>query len=421
MKALVFEKNFFRLAATKLLGTLSGGAFTGPLSPLRWLDIPEPTLPAPDWMLVETSLCGLCGSDYKQVFLDGAADNPMTSVISFPQVLGHEVVGTIVEVGAQVKGRRVGERIVLYPNLSCGMRGLTLCSWCEIGAFPLCLNVTHGNLPSGIHTGNCSTAIGGMAPIIPVHAQQCLGIPDGITDEAAVLSDPFGVSFHAILKAPPPPNGTVLVYGCGTLGLLAILILKRVFPRVRVLAVARFPHQAQFARQLGADDVWFHRPKVELIHRVGEATQSKVQTPWAGLPMLAGGVDVVYDTVASAETLEVGVRICRARGSLVIIGVGTPQRFEWTPIYYKELNLVGSNAFGVERFAGREQNAIDWYFEWLNEGPFDATSILTHRFPLHAFKKAFGACYRQGESRAVKVLFDHRFEHRVGEADVQSK
>ena len=94
MKALVYVNDLSRLAATKLLGSLFPRAFVGPLAPLQLREIPDPELPAPDWLTIRTRLCGLCGSDYKQVFMNGAIDNPMTALISFPQVLGHEVVGT---------------------------------------------------------------------------------------------------------------------------------------------------------------------------------------------------------------------------------------------------------------------------------------------------------------------------------------
>src|SRR5690606_28870245 len=105
-------------------------------------------------------------------------------------------------------------------------------------------------------------------------------IPDGVSDEQAVLGDPFSVSFHAILKAPPPEQGQVLVYGCGTLGLLAIAILRAIHPTVRVLAVARYEHQARLARQLGAHVVLPHRPTRELVNRVAGETGASLNEPW---------------------------------------------------------------------------------------------------------------------------------------------
>jgi threonine dehydrogenase-like Zn-dependent dehydrogenase len=244
---------------------------------------------------------------------------------------------------------------------------------------------------------------------VPAHESQWIPIPDEISDEAAVLADPFSVSFHAILHVPPTAGGTALVYGCGTLGLLAIAILRMLHPDVRILAVARFQHQALLAEKLGAERVLRHRPPRAIVEAAAEATGADLVEPWRGLPVLNGGVDTIYDTVSSPETFEVGVRSVRSRGSIVALGVEPPRRFEWTPLYFKEISVVGSNGFGIEEYQGRRQHAMEWYFEFVRAGRIDITSIITHRFPLDEYREAFMTCYAQGEHGAVKVLFD-RFD-----------
>jgi threonine dehydrogenase-like Zn-dependent dehydrogenase len=231
-------------------------------------------------------------------------------------------------------------------------------------------------------------------------------VPDYVSDEAAVLADPFAVSLHAILHVPPSPGGTVLVYGCGTLGLLAIAILRLLHPEVLVMAVARFEHQAQLAERMGAARVLRHRPQRAILEAVGEATGADVVEPWRGLPQLNGGADAVYDTVSSPETFEVGVRAVRSRASIVALGVEPPRRFEWTPLYFKEISIVGSNGFGIEEYAGRRQHAMEWYFAFIRTRKLDVTPIITHRFPLEAWREAFMTCYAQDRHAAVKVLFD---------------
>ncbi len=406
MRALLFEHSMARLAATKLLSAVSPQAYVGPTAPMQLREIPAPSLPAPDWAVVRTKLCGLCGSDYKQVFLNGRLDNPMTALISWPQVLGHEVVGLIDEVGPAVSDRRVGERVVLNPWLSCAPRGLPPCEWCQRGNLAQCSNFTRGVVSTGIHTGTSATATGGYAQRVPAHASQWMPVPEEVRDDAAVLADPFSVSLHAILRSPPPEAGAALVYGCGTLGLLAIAILRALHPDVRVLAVARFDHQAVLAEQFGAERIIRHRPTRRIIAEVAELTAADTLEPWRGLPMLNGGVAVVYDTVSAAETLEVGVRVARSRGSIVVIGVEPPRRFEWTPLYFKEISLIGSNGFGIEEYAGRRQHAMEWYFEFIRTKGIDVTPIITHRYPLDGYRKAFMVCHAQGEHGAVKVLFD---------------
>jgi threonine dehydrogenase-like Zn-dependent dehydrogenase len=225
-----------------------------------------------------------------------------------------------------------------------------------------------------------------------------------------VLADPFSVSLHAILKRPPEPGRVALVYGCGTLGLCAIEILRRLYPESPVLAVARFAHQRRIALQLGAQEVLSHEPADAIIAQVGRVTAADALKPWFGKPMLNGGVDVVYDTVGYPATIEVGVRITRPRGAIVVTGVEMPRRFEWTPLYFKELHLIGSNAFGAEDFAGRRRHAMEIYLDLVRERRVDVTPILTHRFALSEYREAFRACHDQGRSGAVKVLFGYPAE-----------
>ncbi len=411
MRALVFDHSLPRLVATKMLASLTPRAFVGPLAPMQMRELPDPVPPADDWVVVRTALCGLCGSDYKQVFLNGRIDNPMTALVSFPQVLGHEIVGTIESVGPAVTRRRVGERVVVNPWLSCAPRGIRPpCAACAAGDLSLCENFARGHLARGIHTGNSSTATGGFAPLLPAHESMCFPLPPEVSFETAVLADPFSVSFHAVIRNPPPEGGTALVYGCGTLGLLSIAILRRLYPGMRIGAVARYPHQRRLAQQLGAGEVFDWRPTGRLIEEVATWCGAEVLRPWNGQPMLNGGVGVIYDSVGSAESLEVGVRVARPRSRIVVTGVEIPRKFEWTPMYFKEISLVGSNAFAVEEYGGRRQHAMEWYLELARSGDVDLNALLTHRFALVDYREAFMACYDQGRSGAVKVLFDFRQE-----------
>ena len=173
-----------------------------------------------------------------------------------------------------------------------------------------------------------------------------------------------------------------------------------------MLAVARFDHQARLAERFGAERVLRHRPTRAIVETVAEETKADLVEPWRGLPVLNGGADVVYDTVSSPETLEVGVRIARSRGAVVALGVEPPKRFEWTPLYFKEISIVGSNGFGIEEFDGRRLHAFEWYFEFVKAKRIDCTPIISHRFSLDAYREAFMTCYSQGDHGAVKVLFD---------------
>jgi threonine dehydrogenase-like Zn-dependent dehydrogenase len=131
--------------------------------------------------------------------------------------------------------------------------------------------------------------------------------------------------------------------------------------------------------------------------------------PLQGLPMAhPGAVDVVYDTVGKPETFEVGVRVLTSRGTLVKAGVHAPGRWEWSPLYFKEISWVGSNAFGVEEVDGQRKHAIVHYLDLVVDGRIDLRPMLTHTFRLEQWRDAFLAIANQGDSGAVKVAFDQR-------------
>ena len=365
----------------------------------------------PDWVITRPRLSGVCGSETKLVlgdFTSGDVDNPMAAFSSIPHIPGHEVVAEVVELGPEASGLEVGQRVLLNPWLSCGPRGVTpMCAACQRGELNLCWSFTTGALGPGVHVGVATDAPGGWADLMAAHDSMLIPIPDDVTDEVAVLADPFAVSLHAILRCPPPPNGRVLVYGAGALGMTSIAILRSLYPDVEVAVVARFPAQAELAIKFDATLVLPHEPRSELVEALADWSGGVLHTAFAGLPMAhPGGIDVVYDTVARPETLEVGVRLLAERGSLVQTGVHTPGRWEYTPIYFKELSIVGSNAFGVEEVEGVRQHAIRHYLDLVRAHRIDLSGMLTHRFPLDRWHDAFRALSVQEDSGAIKVAFE---------------
>ncbi|MGD1102658.1 MAG: alcohol dehydrogenase catalytic domain-containing protein [Terriglobia bacterium] len=407
MKAIVFRYSLPRFVFAYLLGIITPRAYLGAPGPLALEEIAEPPLPADDWVVVRTRLCGICGSDLKQVFLHGNFDNPLTALISFPAVLGHEVVGTIERVGPRVTSRRVGERVVLNPWLSCGPRGITPpCDACQRGQYFSCQHFTDGYLPPGIHIGNCRAASGGYAAFMAAHQSQLFPIPEEVSFDQAVLADPFSVSLHAILKSPPSEGDLALVYGCGTLGLLSIAILRALFPTARVIAIARYPHQEELAREWGAERVIRARDPVEIIETIAGMVNVPVLRPHHGKPWLLRGVDVIYDTIGSPESFEIGVRVARPRANIIVTGVDKPARFEWTPLYFKEIALVGSNAFGVENFEGTSSHAMEIYLRLVAQKRLDPARLITHRFRLDQYQEAFVVGRQKAKHRTVKAMFD---------------
>ena len=373
-------------------------------------DIDDARLVRPDWVITRPILSGICGSDAKLVlgdFSTGDIDNPMAAFSSLPHVPGHEVVAEVVALGPAATGLDVGQRVVLNPWLTCGPRGITPpCPPCAAGDLSLCWSFTKGDLGPGVHLGVITGAPGAWAELLAAHDSMLIPVPDGISDEAAVLADPFSVSFHAIVRHPPPAGGRALVYGAGALGLTSVAILRALYPDVEIGVVARFEAQQEMARRFGASVVFTHEPRLALVEALAEWSGAVLHQPLDGLPVThPGHIDVVYDTIAKGETLEVGVRVLAERGRLVYTGVATPERWESTPIYFKEITLAGSNAFGMEDLDGVRQHAIAHYLQLVADGRLDITPMLTHRFDLDQWWPALKAIARQDESGALKVAF----------------
>jgi len=363
----------------------------------------------PDWVVTRPYLTGICGSDVKFIlgdFEEGDMDNPMASFSSLPTVPGHEVVAEVVALGPEAEGVAVGQRVVLNPWLTCAPRGVDpVCPACQAGELSRCWSFRTGEIGDGVHVGVATKAPGGWAELLAAHDSMLFGVPDALTDEQAVLADPFAVSFHALLRHPPPPSGRVLVYGAGALGLTGVAVLRALWPEVEVGVVARFPAQAETARRFGASLVVAPEPIAETIEVLARWSGG-VLHPGPGLPMAhPGGLDMVYDTIAKPGTLEAGVRLLKDGGTLLYTGVATPGRWEWTPVYFKELSIVGSNGFGVEELDGVRQHAIAHYLDLVADGRIDLTGMVTHRFGLEEWWGAVTSLADQEQSGAIKVAF----------------
>ena len=396
MKALVFRHSLAREAVSTIGGRFDRRAFVSRFAPVRVEDVDELPLPADDWVRVETTCSGLCGSDVKQILLNGARDNPLTALVSFPHVLGHEAVGRRAD---------TGERVVLNPWLSCGPRGVDPpCDACLAGRFPWCRCFGSGSLPVSIHLGNCAGAAGAHAERFAAHVSQLFVIPDGVPDEAAVLADPVSVSLRSILLAPPEPGQPVLVYGSGTLALAAIALLRHLYPETEVWAATRTGRRSALATRLGAHAVLSSAPD-ELVAEVAARVGATPLRPWSKRDWLQVGPAVVYDTIGSTQTVETSLRLLGTSGTLIVSGVEPPKRFEWTPLYFKELRVIGSNGFGIEEVGGVAKHAMLHYFDFIADG-FDLTPVITHRFPLDQWARAVLTVKNARRTGAVKVLLE---------------
>ncbi|MBU0719692.1 MAG: alcohol dehydrogenase catalytic domain-containing protein, partial [Planctomycetes bacterium] len=254
MKALVYRRSIPRYVLLKLLGPRFRRLYSSGLAPFSLCAIPEPELPTEQWVRIAPQLAGLCGSDIATIC---AKNSPyLAPTTSLPFVLGHELVGHITEVGREVTGLVVGDRVVLHPALGCRARGIeSMCDACAGGREALCRNITRGDVSSGIQIGYCRSTGGGFGESLVAHQSQVYRVPDGVPDEAAVLIEPFACALHGALRVNLTEDDTALILGCGAIGLLTIAALRATGCRARIVAAARYEHQKQHALRLGADEV----------------------------------------------------------------------------------------------------------------------------------------------------------------------
>ena len=405
MLALQFHMKLTKLIKSYVRGLINSSGYWKKGGMLSIDQVPFPTLVSDDWVVVKTVYCGICGSDMKEVSLDGARDNPLQSFISFPHIIGHEVVGIIDEVGPKVERVKIGDRVVINPWFSCEPRGITpLCPRCQKGDITHCSNFQRGQLPIGMHLG-VTRGFGGYAPYVAVHQSQCFVIPEKISFEQAVLADPFAVAFHSCLLLNPEPNQLILVYGLGVVGLLTLMCLKNVFNIKHVVGVGRYDFQKEIALRLDAKHIFMSKGS-KLVEEVASYTNAELLTPDRGSKWALDGVDGIIDTIGSADSLEAGIRFLTTRGKLVFTGVSTPRRCENTPHYFKELEIIGSCGASIEEFQGKRASAFQFFLDFCAEKIIDPAFMLTHKFSLEQYQRAFDTLAGKLNSKAIKVAFD---------------
>lgn len=405
MKALTFHPTIPRFVATKFLGTLRREALWGRFAPLQLRDIPDPRLPADDWVRVAVRLGGICGSDLHTIQLD--ASPALSALTSFPFVLGHENVGTIAEVGGGVRDLRPGQRVTVEPTLPCLARGLAdPCPPCAAGDYNLCLRVAEGHLAPGLMIGACRDTGGSWASNFVAHRSQVFPVPEGVSDENALLAEPLAVAAHAIVTYRPADTETVLVVGGGVIGQCAIAALRASGSRARIIALVKYAYQGEGARRSGADEVVRLQRGDGHYPAIADIVRGRLRRPMMGKRLLLGGADLTLECVGSARSIDDSLRLTRPGGRVVILGLASWARsVDWTPVWLKELQVTGSYIYRWESWQGRRVRTMDIALEWLARGQADLGHLVTHRFPLEEFRQALRTAMGRAATRAFKVVF----------------
>jgi threonine dehydrogenase-like Zn-dependent dehydrogenase len=360
---------------------------------MPWLSLSRydpPALPGSEWVRVRPRLAGVCGTDLG--LLTGHASSILSPFASFPAVLGHEVVGVVEE---------SGQRVVIDPVISCQMRGLDPCRWCAAGAARFCERAADGNLSPGLLVGYCADLPGGWSTGMIAHRSQLHAVPDELSDEAAVLVEPFSVALHAVLAAPPQPGEQVLVIGAGTLGLCAVVALRLMAPEARITAVARHPVQRRLAERFGATIA------TSAVQAAVREAGARAHRSILGRTVLTGGFGQVYDAVGSQSSLADAVRVAAPQGRVVLLGgPGELGGMDWTLAWARELRIDGTYTYGREPSLGGA-HTMDEAMRLLAANPqLPLGELVTHRFGLEDWRRAMAAALHRGRSGALKVVFE---------------
>ncbi|MEJ2102827.1 MAG: alcohol dehydrogenase catalytic domain-containing protein, partial [Desulfobacterales bacterium] len=328
MRTIYFEKNIPKILLTKALQPIWPAVIYSRLSPTRFVNVPAKPLPGPSWVRVRNRLGGICASDLHLLFVDG---DPRISPAALPGTeriyLGHEVLGEITEVGADVTTLSAGDRVILsHPESNCLNQEITPpCRQCRDGNPTLCENASSGRELEGLG--------GGWSDGFTAHKTMVYKVPDELADDTAVLIEPLAVGVHTALRCLPGPAGCALVVGSGMIGLAVIAALRAFSPECHISAMARYPRQVEMAGRLGANEVIAREDPYLAAERI---TSGKLYTGLFKNRMLLGGFDVVFDCVGSEKTLQDSLRWTRAGGTVVLAGVSLkPMHIDLTPVWYQ--------------------------------------------------------------------------------------
>jgi threonine dehydrogenase-like Zn-dependent dehydrogenase len=407
VKAVTFAAPIPRYLATAAAGRVSERLFVGPHACTRLGETASPALPGPEWVRVRTRMGGICGSDLAIVTLSAS---PSTSPFSsFPFTPGHENVGDVVELGREVKGWSVGERVVVNPLLSCVPRGIApLCPGCSGGHPSRCERFTDGQVAPGMLIGTTQGLGGSWGEEFVAHQSQLVSVPDSMTDEEAVLVEPLACSVHAVRANLPADGARVLVIGSGAIGLMTVAALRVLAPRADVTVVARHRFQAEQAERLGAARTMSGREGY--FEELASVSGARLLKPVIGKRIAVGGFDATYVCVGGARGMEDALRFTRSGGTVVLLGNSVKMDgLDWSPVWLKELTIRGSLCYGEggHGHPGAGTHAFADAAALVADGRAPVGPLLTHTFRLDQLREALLTAMDKKGSGSVKVAFKY--------------
>ncbi len=326
-----------------------------------WLqDSPKPAF-GPNDVLIKIRKTAICGTDLHIFNWDKWAQ----ATIPVPMVVGHEYVGTIAEIGSEVKNFKIGDRVSGEGHIVCGH-----CRNCRAGRGHLCRNT----LGVGVNRS------GAFGEYLCLPASNAYPIPDSISDDVASILDPLGNAVHTALSFDLIGED-VLVTGAGPIGLMAVAVARFVGARTIVITDIN-EYRLSLAAKMGAT-------------RAVRADKEDLKTVMAELGMKEG-FDVGLEMSGNPAALRSMISTMNHGGKIALLGILTDQAaINWNEVIFKSLTLKG--------IYGREMYET-WYkmLAMLQSG-LDVSPVITHRIGFSEFEGGFDAL---NAGTACKVVMD---------------
>ncbi len=339
---------------------------TRPEPGIEIFERPEPKITQEDEVLIEVGACGVCGTDVRIYRWRPEEMSARILNMKFPRVLGHEVAGTIRQMGKNVAGFAVGDKVMCEASSGCG-----LCVFCRSGRPHLCETRRGRILGIGID--------GGYTQYMIIRSACLFKMSEDISFIEAAVMESFGVAVHALERSHLKPGDHVVILGPGPLGLLGAMLAKsNGAASVIVAGLGIDKERLKIASKIGAEaiDITAH----SLSERVLSNTNGK-------------GADVVFDFAGGVSALKGAIEVVSKGGEVIMVGQGKPGEFDQKTIVDKELTILGVKA--------RQPSTWDRAMALLDSRTIDLKPIITHTFPVKKAKEAFQLL---DERKAVKVV-----------------
>ena len=318
-------------------------------------DIPVPEI-GNDEILLEMKAAAICGTDMR--ILTGKK----TKGVRYPSVIGHEFCGIIAKVGADVKGYEVGEKVAVANVIPCHH-----CSSCLHGRTNACLN----RKAIGYEfDGGFEEYI--RIPGICIENGNVVKLPDSVSFAAGALIEPLSCCIRGLRNAGTGFNDDVLIVGAGPIGLFHLQLAKIAGAR-KVIVSEPNEQRRKVAAELGADIV---------VDPMNENLEEIVKRETNGL-----GMDVIVMAIGVPPLVNPTLKLCKKGGTVNLFAgfAGTGEcKIEVNTIHYNEINVNGSTAYKLEDYLAAA--------EMIKSGKIDADKIVTHKFKIEDFQKAYDVC-----------------------------